>query len=237
MKLITWNCQGAFRKKADLILLQGPDILVIQECEHPDKLVFHSTTQQPNDLIWFGDNRHKGLGVFSYSNYKFQLLEQHNADLKIILPISVTGGQFDFTLFAIWANNRQDPDGQYVEQIWKAVHHYDQILNSQPSILTGDFNSNKIWDRPRRKSNHSDVVDKLAEKNIYSVYHKRLNQEQGKENHPTFFLHRSKEKPYHIDYCFASADLLEKVSDLEIGAYENWISHSDHTPLIVNFGG
>jgi len=236
MKLITWNCQGAFRKKADQILPHRPDILVIQECEHPDKLVFHPTTQQPNDLIWFGDNLHKGLGVFSYSNYKFQLLEQHNADLKIILPISVTGGQFDFTLFAIWANNRQDPDGQYVEQIWKAVHHYDHILNSQPSILTGDFNSNKIWDRPRRIGNHSDVVDKLAKKNIYSIYHNRLNLEQGQENHPTFFLQRKKEKPYHIDYCFASADLFEKVSDFEIGAYENWIGHSDHTPLIVNFG-
>ena len=237
MKLITWNCQGAFRKKADQILSHRPDILVIQECEHPKKLVFSSTTQQPNDIVWIGDNQHKGIGVFSYNNFKFQLHEQYNPNLKYIVPISVTGWQDDFILFAIWANNRHDPDGQYVEQVWKAIHHYDQIINRDRTILTGDFNSNKIWDRPRRIGNHSDVVDKLAKKNIYSVYHNRLNQEQGQENHPTFFLQRKKEKPYHIDYCFASADLFEKVSDLEIGAYENWIRHSDHTPLLVNFGG
>jgi exodeoxyribonuclease III len=235
MKLITWNCQGAFRKKADIVLTLQPDILIIQECEHPDKLVFSSTTQRPNDVLWFGENKHKGLGVFSYSDYKFQLLDQNNADIKFISPISVTGGRLDFTLFAIWANNRNDPDGQYIEQVWKAINYYDQLLNDKRIILTGDFNSNKIWDRNHRTANHSTVVAFLEEKNIFSVYHKHLNQEQGKEKHPTFFLQRNKEKPYHIDYCFASADLYNKVKSLEIGTYEYWITQSDHVPLIINF--
>jgi len=39
MRLIFWNCQGAFRKKADIIMAQRPDILVVQECEHPDSMV------------------------------------------------------------------------------------------------------------------------------------------------------------------------------------------------------
>lgn len=135
MKLITRTCQGAFRKKADIILRQRPDILVVQECEHPEKLIFGSTTPQPNDFLWFGDNKHKGLGLFSYSEYRFQLLDQHNAALKLIVPISVTGGRMEFTLFAIWANNRHDPDGQYIAQIWKAVNHYDQLLSAGLSIL------------------------------------------------------------------------------------------------------
>lgn len=236
MRLITWNCQGAFRKKADIVLTQKPDILVVQECEHPDKLVFSSTTQRPNDFLWFGDNKHKGLGVFSYCAYKFQLFDNHKEDLKIISPISVTGGQVDFTLFAIWANNRNDPDGRYIEQVWKAVNHYDKLLNSERTILTGDFNSNKIWDRGHRIGNHSAVVEKLAEKNIFSIYHKLLKHEQGKEKHPTFFLHRKKDKPYHIDYCFASKELYDTVENIEIGTYENWIAYSDHTPLILNFG-
>lgn len=81
MKLITWNCQGAFRKKADTILLKRPDILVVQECEPPDKLVFNSTTQWPNDFLWFGDNKHKGLGIFSCSEHKFQLLDLSSAEV------------------------------------------------------------------------------------------------------------------------------------------------------------
>ncbi len=38
MTLNSWNCHGDFRKKAIHFLENNPDILVIQECEHPDKL-------------------------------------------------------------------------------------------------------------------------------------------------------------------------------------------------------
>ncbi len=234
MKLISWNCQGAFRKKADFILTHKPDILVVQECEHTDKLLYSPTTQRPNDSLWLGDLP-KGLGIFSYSNYKFKLLDQYNPDFKTVAPISVTGGQFDFTLFAIYANNPQDKKNQYIGQVWKAINYYDQILSNGPTILTGDFNSNKIWDKLYREANHSAVVSRLADKDIHSIYHKHLDQELGKENHPTFFLYRHQDKPYHLDYCFASADLHCKLEKFEIGEYDSYIAHSDHLPLLLNF--
>lgn len=235
MKLISWNCQGAFRKKAEIILAHQPDILVVSECECPDKLIFPASTKQPTDVLWFGGNPHKGLGVFSYGEYKFQLLEQHNPDFKTILPIAITGGPMDFTLFCIWANNPQDRVNQYVGQIWKAIHHYDQLLENGLVILTGDFNSNTIWDKKSREGNHSTVVERLAAKDIHSIYHKHLGEEQGKETQPTFYLYRNQNHPYHLDYCFASAGICEKLLHFEVGSYENWIAHSDHSPLIVNF--
>jgi exodeoxyribonuclease III len=235
MKLITWNCQGAFRKKAEVILRERPDILVVQECEHPDKLQFGDGIQIPNDVLWIGDNVHKGLAVFSYGAYKLQKMERHNEDIKFIAPIAVSGGQTDFVLMAVWANHATDPDGRYVEQVWKAIHHYDKDLDNESVILTGDFNSNTIWDRPRRIGNHSAVVASLAEKNIHSVYHRYLGQEQGKEKHPTFFLHRDKKKPYHLDYCFVSKSLYEKVSNVEVGKFKKWIGYSDHLPVLVEF--
>lgn len=64
MKIITWNCQGAFRKKAEFILAYQPDILVVPECENPEKLKFKSGIKTPTDQIWFGSNPHKGLAVF-----------------------------------------------------------------------------------------------------------------------------------------------------------------------------
>ncbi len=235
MKIITWNCNMAFRKKTKYLLAYKPDIVVVPECENIGNLKFEEGTLIPKDILWYGTNPHKGLGIFSYSTYRFKLLDCHNALFKYILPISVTGGNIDFTLFAIWANNAEDKDGQYVTQVWKAIHYYESILSNKNIILIGDFNSNTIWDRPRREGNHSTVVEKLASKNIYSTYHIFHDQVQGKEKHPTLFLYRHKDKPYHLDYCFASIDLIQKLENVEIGKYKKWASYSDHNPIMVKF--
>jgi exonuclease III len=225
----------AFRKKADLILTYKPDILIVPECEHPDKLLFPIDTPKPTDTLWFGKNQNKGLAIFSYSNFRFTVLDIHNQDLQMIIPIAVTDGQFDFNLFAIWANNPTDRDGQYVEQVWKAIHHYNNLLTDTKTILVGDFNSNTIWDRKHRESNHSNVVKLLEDKGIFSTYHLYNKQTQGTEKHPTLYMYRHKDKPYHIDYCFASKDLLDKVSSVEIGDFDEWIKYSDHVPVVVTF--
>ena len=235
MRLITWNCQGAFRKKADLILAQHPDILVVQECEHPDRLVFNPATQKPNDHYWYGDNVHKGICIYSFSDYKFELLPIFNPEFRYILPFRVTGHGQSFTLFAIWAmSQKENYFHRYIGQVWLAINYYSDLLG-KPTILIGDFNSNKIWDSKDRVANHSDVVQKLADNNIQSVYHRHNGVEQGKEKHPTLFLQRNQNKPYHIDYCFASSEIIDKVQNIEIGSYDNWITHSDHSPLIVDF--
>ncbi len=235
MKLITWNCQGAFRKKADTILLQRPDILVIQECEHPDKLKFSSTTQIPNDIYWYSDGGKKGIAIFSYSDYKFELLPDFNPTFRYILPFRVTGNGQTFTLLAVWAmNNKENRQARYIGQVWFAINHYKDLLGGS-TILIGDFNSNKIWDYKDRVGTHSDVVSHLADKDIHSVYHKHFDIEQGKERHPTLYMYRKQEKSYHIDYCFVSADLLDKVKQVEIGNYDNWTAHSDHPPMTINF--
>ena len=143
----------AFRKKAAFILTHKPDIIIVPECEHPDKLIFTPQMQIPTDTLWFGSNHHKGLGIFSYGKPRFRLLETHNPELKMIIPIEVTGGDYDFTLFAIWAYNPNDPDGHYVEQVWKAINNYRDHLINKNVIMVGDFNSNTIWDRKRRIGN------------------------------------------------------------------------------------
>ena len=225
----------AFRKKASFILKHKPDILIIQECENPDKLIFPVKTPKPTDILWFGKNQHKGVGIFSYSNFRFKVFDNHNEDLQIIIPLAVTGGEFDFNLFAVWANNPTDPDGPYVEQVWKAIHCYDRLITNSKTILAGDFNSNTIWDRKRRISNHSNVVKHLEGKEIFSSYHLHHRQTQGKEKHPTQYMYRHKDKPYHLDYCFVSKDLSERLESVKIGGHKVWAKYSDHVPVIVTF--
>jgi exonuclease III len=190
---------------------------------------------QPKEVLWYGHNPNKGLAIFSYSDFKLKVLDVYDDSYKLIIPIKVSNINIDFNLFAIWANNPTDPDGQYVTQIWKAIHYYDNLLTNKQTILIGDFNSNTIWDRPRREGNHSTVVDYLNKKGIHSLYHKHFKQTQGKEKHPTLYMYRHKNKPYHIDYCFASKTIADKLRSVKIGDYDFWMQHSDHAPVIVTF--
>jgi exonuclease III len=225
----------SFRKKADTILTYKPDILIVPECEHPGKLIFNNSHRKPQSVLWFGHNQNKGLGVFSFSNFRFEVLNTHNENSKTIAPLAVSNGRSSFNLFAIWANNPKDPDGNYITQVWKAIHHYDSLLKNKQTILIGDFNSNTIWDRPRREGNHSAVVGHLEKKGIHSLYHKYFRQAQGKEKHCTLYMYRHKDKGYHIDYCFASEDFAERLKSVEIGEYNSWRKYSDHVPVIVIF--
>lgn len=224
----------AFRKKAGAILQYKPDILIVQECEHPDKLIFANAHEKPKHVLWIGTNRSKGLGIFSYSGLKIKLLKTYNTGLRLIAPIKISNGQNSITLFAIWAHNPEDKDGRYITQVWKALKHYKRSIKGSKTILAGDFNSNTVWDRPHRDGNHSDVVKKLEDKNIYSVYHKYFSQQQGKETHPTHYLYRHQQRAYHLDYCFVSGDLLDNLISVEIGDYETWRLYSDHVPVIVS---
>ena len=225
----------AFRKKAAVILKHQPDILVIPECEHPDNLEFANDICKPTNALWFGANKHKGLGIFSYNDFSLQALDCHNPRLRTIVPVLVTRKRFQFNLYAIWAWNPNDRDGAYVTQVWKAIHHYDHLLSNRKTMLVGDFNSNTIWDRPRREGNHSTVVEKLKKKGIHSVYHRHYKQVQGKEEHPTFYLYKHQDKPYHLDYCFASSDLMRKLETVEIGDHSTWSPYSDHVPVMATF--
>lgn len=235
MRIITWNCNMVYRKKARLIASLKPDIVVVPECEEPGRLKFESDIPLPNDMLWYGLNKNKGLGLFSYSDFNFRLSRNHNPEFKTILPVIASSKTNKFNLFAVWANNPTDKKNQYVGQVWKAVNYYSRTIKSKRTILAGDFNSNTIWDKPRRVGNHSEVVAYLQKKRIHSAYHHFCKLSQGQEKHGTLFLYRHKNKPYHIDYCFASDDLIKKISAVQIGKHAEWCRHSDHMPVIVSF--
>ena len=131
MKIITWNCNMVYRRKASLLLAHKPDIVIIPECEHPDRLKFEAGVALPNDIFWFGNNQNKGLGVFSYSDYKFEISNIHDPSFRTILPLTVTNKKRQFNLFAIWANNPGDRGFQYVGQVWKAINFYSDLLNDE----------------------------------------------------------------------------------------------------------
>ncbi len=223
----------AFRKKYSKVLDLQPNILIIPECENETRLQFGKLTPIPNDFLWFGDNPNKGIGIFSYSDYKLDLID-YTDRFRYVIPIQVKGDD-SFTLFAVWAMDcKENWNERYIGQVWLGIKHYDYLLTDS-TVLTGDFNSNKIWDSFARIANHTNVVDYLDSKSIRSLYHDKFKMIQGNEKHPTLFMYKKQDMPYHIDYCFASNDLIKRGYDIAIGNYDDWISESDHVPLVIDF--
>lgn len=72
----------AFRKKATFILTQKPDILIIVECEHPDKLLYTDETPKPTDYLWFGKNGIKALQYFHIAAIVLKFLKTIMRTLK-----------------------------------------------------------------------------------------------------------------------------------------------------------
>tara|TARA_Y100000589_G_C27040881_1_gene583114 strand:+ start:37 stop:993 length:957 start_codon:yes stop_codon:yes gene_type:complete len=234
MRIIEWNSQGAFRKKHEKILSHNPDILIIPECESEENLKFGKLTPKPNDFIWYGDSANKGIGIFSYSDFKLEILTVFNPNYRYIVPLRVSNPRGAFILLAIWAmDNKEFTETRYIGQIWLAINFYKNLLNL-PIIITGDFNSNKIWDSKERVGNHTDMVNLLAKNKINSIYHSQEKEEQGKEENPTFHMYRKKDKPYHIDYFFASDHFFKNELKLKLGKFEEWNLLSDHVPLILD---
>ncbi|MEP0262868.1 endonuclease/exonuclease/phosphatase family protein [Dokdonia sp.] len=234
MKIITWNCNMAFRKKAQALLSENPDILIIQECERLDKLIFKDAIKEYNDSYWYGDNPHKGLGVFTYGNYTISPLPDHNTDFRFVAPLQVSNAKNTYTLLAIWAQ-KPDTNDNYGIHIWNAISYYTDLLSLDNLLLIGDFNSNTFWDKPNRVSNHSNVVSYLSKLGIESAYHYFYNQVQGKEKDPTFYLYKQIGRPYHLDYCFTSQNLLKKLKNVSVGNHKDWTALSDHSPVIISF--
>lgn len=245
MRIVSWNCGGALRNKISRIDQLSADILIIQECEDP-QLKSKNYIDWAGDYLWTGKSRHKGIGIFSRSGVKLEKLDwygsfsvkgfrkQHPAhnwnteDLELFLPFRV---EDEFNIIAVWTKSAAVY--KYIGQLWRYIQIHHEQITSAPTLIIGDLNSNKIWDQEGRWWNHSDVVSELADDGIISLYHHYYKEEQGKETRPTFYLHRSKGKPYHIDYAFASREF-QNNSKVVIGSMEDWIDVSDHMPLILD---
>lgn len=246
LRVVTWNCAGALRKKIDALDRLDADVYIIQECEDPAE----SSADYRDwcgDYQWTGSSKHKGLGVFPKNGHKVERLPWYGefriagltsqststswatSDLQLFLPISLNG---DLTLLAVWTKGSDAQVFGYMGQFWKFLQIHRDQLSHERTLIMGDFNSNAIWDKADRWWSHSDCVAELAQAGLQSAYHHHSGETQGQETVPTFFLQRNAAKRYHIDYAFCSEDLLPD-SSLVIGACEDWIGISDHMPLML----
>jgi exodeoxyribonuclease III len=224
MRILTWNCnRGPVATKLPLLALLKPSISILQECPRPKE-------DDPSTL-WFGDNPRLGIAVVASPGYCISRVPARDAP-RYNIPIQVTGPT-SFLLLAVWA--KTDLHFRYVKGVIRAVECYSDLIAAQPTIIAGDFNSNKIWDFKRPAHlNHSGLVRNLAELGLVSAYHYFHGEEQGAESRHTLYLLKKPARQYHIDYCFVPESWAARIKSVDVGSYEEWIRFSDHCPLVVD---
>jgi exodeoxyribonuclease-3 len=201
-------------------------VAVVQECEEELSGLPDGASYQ-----WFGHNPRRGLGVISFRG-DIEIDQSFNSSWTYFLPINAGG----FKILAVWAFNHRtgkygdDSDGYPLS----VLPQLDPWLTGSNTLILGDFNNSVIWDKPKGTNNFTDIAGRLGEKGFKSAYHEFTGEAYGQESGSTFYHTRKQDKPYHIDYCFypSSVDLV----NVQIGAYEDWIKHSDHVPVIVDIG-
>jgi exonuclease III len=230
MRIVSWNCNGAFRRKFHLIEDLDPDVVIIQECEDPARHL-DAFADWSGNYLWAGKNQNRGIGVFSRSGSILSQLQWDDGGYSEFLPVRIVNG---ITILAVWTKGIGGSVDRYVGQMCNYLNLHGDLFDEK-TVVCGDFNSNMNWDKPRKTWNHGAMVDDFSRRGFSSLYHARFGESQGEESTPTFYLHRKPDRPYHIDYVFLhDSQIHQRTASLEIGEPNRWLPHSDHMPLLVN---
>ena len=235
MRIISWNCNGAFRCKFHTLEKFHADLWVIQECENPDYFLEKNICVPSENHIWCGDRKFKGLGIFGFNNYHLQKANFFSSQFKYILPVEVLSPNAEkFLLTGIWASLvKSNPDWNYIGQVCIFIEKYASFFNSS-SIFLGDFNSNMKWNHHHKKGhNYLHFLQLMKNIGMESVYHDLNNIQYGQEKISTSYFRRHPNHGFHIDYIFMNKNKIKNLKNFEILGI-NWLNYSDHVPLILD---
>lgn len=100
------------------------------------------------------------------------------------------------------------------------------------AIVLVAFNSNARWGGTYSAGAYGTFTAALAGKKLVSAYqpsHPPYGPYRA-ERHPTFYIYRKGERPYHMNFCFCAGG---RIRSLEVGVHGDWSPYSDHVPLVL----
>ena len=236
MRVATWNCNMAFRRKCVRLMALKPDLAIIPECESGEFFAAEAAFT-PRSAVWIGDNPRKGLGIFTFGDFRARLDAIHRPDIPYVVPVRISG-PVKLRLLAVWAcHHKPNSYENRIGPLRRALRAYERFLTAGPVIVAGDFNNNVYWDKPSHPNNHAAAVEDLGRLGLESAYHAARGVAQGSEPEPTlYWRERRRDGPiYHIDYCFIPKSWTPRLARVAVGGFDDWVGAglSDHVPLTV----
>lgn len=215
---MTWNCCWKLRDKLPTILLEAPDIAVLQECSQRDLEDLPSTYKGQ----WLcGDPSH-GLGMIYREPITTRTIK--TSELLSFAAIEVSGA-LDFTLIAVW--NCKEGKSNYPEHLHQFLDEHIEWFEKRPVVLAGDLNSQAGASFDIGKRRHAQFEQRLRELGLIDA------QQFAGTPQPTYRHRRSEDSLFCLDYIFIPEEWISKVSSLTVGSHSVWSEWSDHSPIIL----
>ena len=228
MKLATWNSCGQFDTNLPHLLDLGVDVAVVCEATTPSHWPATSDGRVVTGLsrkVWA--ESWKELAVVACAPWSMSLHEAAESAPDWTLPVRVTGPT-SFTLVALWPVAFPGTPS-YVGQIDRAVDWIEQASADEPVVLAGDFNAPVA----SSQAQYDKIAHRLEALGLVDAY--RVARSLEADEPPaeaTYYHHRRRELPFHIDHLMVPADWTD-AAKVEVGDFDTWIAsgRSDHVPL------
>lgn len=225
MRLVCWNLRGGADEKWTRLLSLRPDAAVLPEAARAPKRLSAELFDPAPEWHWVGASAARGLAVASF------------AAPSVVLDAGPSGRwavgarMAGVAVLGVWSCPR---NGAYTREVLRAVESHERWLRRGPAVVAGDFNTAA---GTGEAGQFARLAARLGALGLRSAYHAWFGEEFGAETRPTYYHYGRRERPFHIDYCFVSAALAERLTSVEVGGYDDWIGpgRSDHAPLSVEW--
>lgn len=220
------------RLKFDRLLTLRPDVAIVQECADPAGVNGWRPDCAAYD--WIGFNPDKGLGIFTFGDLALTRHPSYSDAYALYLPVTISGG-CRFNLLGLWAADPRKIPAGATNDPFSALHYYRPILAAGPTVVAGDFNRLPQQMSVRRRGPGSSVVDVLTGAGLMNADFAMSDVSGQPALRRTHFHQRKFSRGFVVDYLFGSADLVDRLTAFEVCDPHDWITWSDHVPLVAEF--
>jgi endonuclease/exonuclease/phosphatase family metal-dependent hydrolase len=226
--LMTWNAQ-AQRFALQNATHAGADIIVLQECPRPPRAAI---TDRSWTCFWDGEREDRGLLVAVRPGLSARLAAPPDPSIKYALAVTVdTDPPLRLLGVHIYNHRAKASFGASPTPLPDALDRFGTWLAGGNAVIAGDFNNQPSFESIARPAPNrwSRISARLAELGLVSAWHTLRSEAHGAESVST---HHKSQAGYHIDYVFASPELL-RGARISIGDPPNGsaILRSDHSPI------
>jgi endonuclease/exonuclease/phosphatase family metal-dependent hydrolase len=210
----------------------APDVLVVPEAR---------VAALENRVDWrfeYQPNLSKGTGILIRNGWDVERLDSPTGlDRRWLCAARITPPDPElpsFVMLAFWAlGSVRERLPSYAKQFADVLETWADAISKEPMVIAGDFNASA-----RSKSTiHLNNVATATGLGLTSAYHAFHGVEHGAEKDMTLkWVGKGKiELTYHCDFVFIPSTWVTALTQVEVGAWGDWITsgRSDHTPVMV----